>query len=60
MEDKEYGETCWRCMTIYRKHHNVLQYKESEYLYSVFCKYVILFQATVNHTFKLSIPSVKI
>jgi len=29
MEDKEYGETCWRCMTIYRKHHNVLQYKES-------------------------------
>ena len=30
MEDSEYGEKCWRCMTIYRKHQNVLSYKESE------------------------------
>lgn len=29
MEDSEYGEKCWRCMTIYRKHQNVLSYKES-------------------------------
>jgi len=29
MEDTEYGEKCWRCMTIYRKHQNVLSYKES-------------------------------
>ncbi len=32
MEDKEYGERCWRCMTIFRKHQNVLQYRESEQL----------------------------
>jgi hypothetical protein len=30
MEDKEYGEKCWRCMTIFRKHQNVLQYRESK------------------------------
>jgi len=24
MEDEEYGEKCWRCMTMYRKHQNVL------------------------------------
>jgi len=29
MEDEEYGEKCWRCMTMYRKHQNVLSYKES-------------------------------
>jgi len=29
MEDQDRGERCWRCMTIFRKHHNVLQYKES-------------------------------
>jgi len=29
MEDQEYGEKCWRCMTMYRKHQNVLSYKES-------------------------------
>jgi hypothetical protein len=32
MEDKEYGEKCWRCMTIFRKHQNVLQYRESKHL----------------------------
>lgn len=31
MEDEEYGERCWRCMTMYRKHQNVLSYKESKY-----------------------------
>jgi hypothetical protein len=30
MEDKEYGEKCWRCMSIFRKHQNVLQYRESK------------------------------
>ena len=30
LEDEEYGERCWKCMTIYRKHQNVLSYKESE------------------------------
>ena len=30
MEDEEYGEKCWRCMTMYRKHQNVLSYKESK------------------------------
>ena len=30
MEDMEYGEKCWKCMTIYRKHQNVLSYKESK------------------------------
>ena len=30
MEDSQYGEKCWRCMNIFRKHHNVLQYKESK------------------------------
>jgi hypothetical protein len=30
MEDKDYGEKCWRCMTIFRKHQNVLQYRESK------------------------------
>ena len=30
MQDEEYGEKCWRCMTMYRKHQNVLSYKESE------------------------------
>ena len=31
MEDMEYGEKCWKCMTIYRKHQNVLSYKESKW-----------------------------
>ena len=36
MEDKEeYGEKCWRCMTIFRKHHNVLQYRESKNYYPI-------------------------
>ena len=30
LEDEEYGEKCWKCLTIYRKHQNVLSYKESE------------------------------
>ena len=30
MEEEDRGEKCWRCITIFRKHHNVLQYKESE------------------------------
>ena len=29
LEDEEYGEKCWKCLTIYRKHQNVLSYKES-------------------------------
>ena len=32
LEDEEYGEKCWKCLTIYRKHQNVLSYKESECL----------------------------
>lgn len=27
--EREGGRKCWRCMSIYRKHNNVIQYKES-------------------------------
>jgi hypothetical protein len=40
MEDKEYGEKCWRCMSIFRKHQNVLQYRESK-LNFLFFFYII-------------------
>ena len=48
-EEEEGGEKCWRCMNIYRKHENVLQYKESE-LFSGFLNSLL---THVSHCFRL-------
>ena len=61
-EEEKGGEKCWRCMNIYRKHENVLQYKESElfsvflYLYCESCE--SLFQVIARHIWKISTASV--
>ena len=57
MEEEERGEKCWRCMTIFRKHHNVLQYKESECFTFFGFLSLNLLQATVRLTSQLSNPS---
>jgi hypothetical protein len=50
MEDKEYGEKCWRCMTIFRKHQNVLQYRESKlnFWFSVTVHFYILYLLSLS------------
>jgi len=30
LKSQDAGKDCWRCLSIYRKHQNVLQYKESD------------------------------
>eukprot|EP00088_Acartia_fossae_P006343 TRINITY_DN12927_c0_g1_i6.p1 TRINITY_DN12927_c0_g1~~TRINITY_DN12927_c0_g1_i6.p1 ORF type:complete len:638 (+),score=83.57 TRINITY_DN12927_c0_g1_i6:105-2018(+) len=30
LKGEDNGESCWRCLSIHRKHQNVLQYKESD------------------------------
>ena len=53
LEDEEYGEKCWKCLTIYRKHQNVLSYKESECLTGrarIFLMRLFLPQVTVRLT----------
>ena len=60
MEDEEYGEKCWRCMTMYRKHQNVLSYKESELSNwgrsepELFWHWFPSFQVIVRHILTLS------
>ncbi len=53
MEDKEYGEKCWRCMSIFRKHQNVLQYRESKYiiLYKKYVMALIFLPLLANFSF---------
>jgi len=33
LKSVDVGESCWRCLSIHRKHHNVIHYKESDCLY---------------------------